>query len=54
MSLLFGTFRTCRVALTMSVDGCKADIALGRIGAFLFAPLAVPIRDDKVAYEILP
>ena len=33
---VLGTFRTCRVALTMSVDGGKADLVLGRIGAFLF------------------
>ena len=26
-----GTFRTCRVALTMSVDRGMADLALGRI-----------------------
>jgi hypothetical protein len=37
-----GTFRTCRVALTMSVDGGKADLALGRIGAFVFAPVVAP------------
>ena len=40
LSPLVGTFRTCRVALTMSVDGGKADLALGRIGAFLFDPMA--------------
>ena len=45
MSLLLGTFRTCRVALTVSVDGGKADLALGRIGAFLFAPLVAPFAD---------
>ena len=28
---IHGTFRTCRVALTMSVDRGKADLALGRI-----------------------
>ena len=39
-----GTFRTCRVALTMSVDGGKADLALGRIDAFLFEPTAAHPR----------
>ena len=33
-----GTFQTCRVGLTMSVDGGKADLAFGRIGTSLFAP----------------
>ena len=33
------TFLTYRVALTMSVDEGKADLALGRIGAFLVVPL---------------
>jgi len=28
-----GTFRTCRDGLAMSVDGGKADLALGRIGS---------------------
>ena len=32
----------CRVALTMSVGWGKADLALGRIGAILFAPLVDP------------
>ena len=27
----FGTYRTCRGYLTMSLDGAKADLALGRI-----------------------
>ena len=31
------TFRTCAAWLTMSVNGGKAGLALGRIGAFLFA-----------------
>ena len=34
-----GTFRTSRVAIAMSVGGGRADLAYGRIGAFLFAPL---------------
>jgi hypothetical protein len=38
----------------MSVDGDKADIALGRIGAFLFRAADRPIRDDKNGNEILP
>jgi hypothetical protein len=29
---LTGTFPTCRVGLTLSVDRCKADIAAGRAG----------------------
>ena len=37
-----GTFQTCRVGLTMSVDGGKADLAFGRIGTSLFAPLVAP------------
>ena len=37
-----GTFQTCRVGLTMSVDGGKADLAFGRIGTSLFAPLIAP------------
>ena len=41
-----GTFRTSRVTLAMSVDGGKADLALGRIGAFLLTR-GRPIRDDK-------
>jgi hypothetical protein len=31
----------------MSVDKGKADLALVRIGAFLVAPLAAPIRDGN-------
>ena len=38
-----GTFRTCRIALTMSVDEGKADLALGRIGSF--RALGRPKRD---------
>ena len=38
----FGTYRTCPAKLTMSVDRSKADLALGRIGAFTFAPLVSP------------
>jgi len=37
-----GTYRTCPAKLTMSVDRSKADLALGRIGAFNFAPLVSP------------
>jgi hypothetical protein len=37
-----GTYRTCPAKLTMSVDRSKADLALGRIGAFTFAPLVSP------------
>jgi hypothetical protein len=36
------TYRTCPAKPTMSVDGGKADLALVRVGAFLFAPLAAP------------
>jgi hypothetical protein len=35
-------YRTCPAKLTMSVDRSKADLALGRIGAFTFAPLVSP------------
>ena len=35
-----GTFRTCRVTLKMSVDGGKADLALGRMALFVFDPTA--------------
>jgi hypothetical protein len=38
----FGTYRTCPAKLTMSVDRSKADLALGRIGAFTFALLVSP------------
>jgi hypothetical protein len=37
-----GTYRTCPAKLTMSVNRSKADLALGRIGAFTFAPLVSP------------
>ena len=33
---------TCPAKLTMPVDGGKADLALVRVGAFLFAPLVAP------------
>jgi hypothetical protein len=39
--------------LTISVDGCKADIALGRIGAFVFTP-GRPTAMIRKAHEILP
>jgi hypothetical protein len=40
-----GTFRTCRVAIAMSVGGGKADLAHGRIGAFLSRPWSSHSRD---------
>jgi hypothetical protein len=38
----------------MSVDGGKADLALERIGAVVFAPLVAPSAMKRMAYEILP
>jgi hypothetical protein len=34
----------------MSVDRSRADLALGRIGAFTFAPLGLPIRDARIVF----
>jgi hypothetical protein len=36
-----GTYRTFPAKLTMSVDRSKADLALGRIGAFTPSPSAM-------------
>jgi hypothetical protein len=45
-------FSTCGIALTMSVDWGKADLAHGRIGAFLLA-LLVAHEVEFYAFDCL-
>jgi hypothetical protein len=46
-------FRSTAISEFFNTIGCKADIALGRIGAFVFTP-GRPSAMIRMAYEILP